>query len=89
MGQASNSLPQLLYIGSKGETMNTSDLPHKSIHSANLSWHKYRHTTLHRALLEIVKDYIDITHRPIDRITALELVTWSDEQQRNPSFEED
>ena len=51
--------------------------------------HRARHRHLHKALDELIADYLD--HQPIERFrflsetTVMELMEWSFQQTRNPT----
>lgn len=49
--------------------------------------HKERHEELHRALDELVADWINHTNRIPSKATVLELMKWAYEQTLNPTEE--
>jgi len=51
----------------------------------NTSQHKQRHIKLHRALDELLADYVIHTGRRVSNSTALELMEWSYQQTLNPT----
>ena len=51
--------------------------------------HKLRHAQLHKALDELVGDFINHTGGFPSKTTVLELMKWSYEQTKNPSVKED
>ena len=50
--------------------------------------HKKRHTELHRALDELVADFITYTGKRPSQSTVLELMEWSAKQMHKPTPEE-
>ena len=49
-----------------------------------LEEHKQRHIELHKALDELVADYIACTQKTLGETTAMELIKWSWNQTINP-----
>jgi len=47
--------------------------------------HKARHKMLHDMLDELVADMIDHTIMSPSKTTVMQLMTWSNEQQKNPT----
>lgn len=50
--------------------------------------HKQRHIELHRALDELVADFINHTEKLPSTTTVMELVRWSHRQTQNPDEDE-
>lgn len=46
--------------------------------------HKQRHLELHKALDQLVADYMDNTHNLPSNIKLTDLMSWSFEQTKNP-----
>jgi hypothetical protein len=50
--------------------------------------HKQRHVELHRALDELIADWITHTDKRPSSATVFDLMSWSHEQTQNPTEEE-
>ena len=51
----------------------------------NIEEHKIRHVELHKALDELVADFINHTENMPSKTTLFELMEWSFEQTKNPT----
>jgi len=50
--------------------------------------HKQKHTELHKALDELVADFIQHTEKHLSKTPILELIQWSNSQTHEPTEED-